>query len=107
MFAFVGSANTFFRDDLGGAIKHAASGGALKGTKEDMIKGYVAECEQRLATANRYHVLLAEVQAITNELEKGRFTLSTIQKFKERSAVKQSVNRLKEAFADKLEKYEA
>lgn len=107
LFAFVGSANSFFRDDLGGAIRHATSGGALKGTKEEMIKDYVTECEQRLSTANRYHALLAEVQAVTNEFEKGRFTLSTIQTFKARSAVKESVIRLKEAFADKLETYEA
>lgn len=107
LFAFVGTTTAFFNDDLGGAIRHAISGGALKGPKKDMIDDYVKLCEKHLDTANRYHVLLAEVQAITTELEKKRFTLDSIQTFKKRDAVQKSVKRLKEAFADKLAKYEA
>ena len=107
LFAFVGTTTAFFKDDLGGAVRHAMSGGALKGPKKDMIDEYLGHCEKHLATANRYHILLAEVQAITTELEKKRFTLASIQKFKNREAVQNSVNRIKKAFADKLAKYEA
>ncbi len=107
LFAFVGTTSAFFKDDLGGAVRHAISGGALNGPKKDMIDEYEKQCEKYLDTANRYHILLAEVQAITTELEKKRFTLASIQKFKNREAVQNSVKRLKGALADKLAKYEA
>jgi hypothetical protein len=107
LFAFVGGSTAFFREDLGGAIRHATSGGELKGSRDDMISTYVAECEKQLAVADRYHVLLAEVQAVTAEFEKKRYTLGTIHKFKDECAVRESVGRLREAFRDKLAKYEA
>jgi len=107
LFAFVGTSTAFFKEDLCGAVRHAVSGGALKAPKKDMIDEYVKECEAHLANANRYHVLLAEVQAMTTELEKERLTLAKIHEFKNRKAVKNSLKRLKEAFADKLAKYEA
>lgn len=107
LFAFVGTTTAFFKDDLGGAVRHAISGGALRGPKQQMIEEYVKQCENHLDTASRYHILLAEVQALTTEFEKKRFTLASVQKFKDRKAVRDSVKRLKEAFADKLAKYEA
>jgi hypothetical protein len=107
LFAFVGTTTAFFKDDLGGAVRHAISGGALKGPKQTMIDEYVQQCEKHLDTANRYHILLGEVQAITTEFERKRFTLASVQKFKDREVVKSSVKRLKDAFADKLAKYEA
>jgi hypothetical protein len=105
LFAFVGTSTAFFREDLCGAVRHAINGGALKGSKQDMIGEYVKVCEEHLATSDRYHILLGEVQAVTAEFEKKRLTLSTIQTFKKRKAVKESVQRLKQAFADKLAKY--
>jgi hypothetical protein len=105
LFAFVGTTTAFFREDLCGAVRHAVSGGALKGSKQDMIAEYIKVCDQHLATADRYHIVLGEVQAVTAELEKERFTLNSVQKFKDRQAVKEIVQRLKEAFADKLAKY--
>src|SRR6266446_4020812 len=102
LFAFVGSSTAFFREDLCSAVKHAVSGRPLKVTKEEMIAGYVEECESHLRNSERYHGLLAEVQEITTELEKERFTFATIHDFKNRKRVKRSVERLKEAFADKL-----
>jgi hypothetical protein len=47
------------------------------------------------------------VQAIKTEFDRKRFTLASVQKFKDREVVKSSVKRLKDAFADKLAKYEA
>jgi hypothetical protein len=107
LFAFVGTTTVFFREDLCGAVRHAVNGGALKGPKREMIDQYVKACDEHLATADRYHVLLAEVQAITAQLEEERFTLSSVQGFKDRKAVTDSVERLKQAFADKLAKYAA
>lgn len=106
LFAFVGTTTAFFKEDLCGVVRHAVNGGALKAPKEAMIDEYVKVCNDHLATANRYHILLAEVQAVTTDLEKERFTLATIQQFKDRKAVKDSVKRLKAAFADKLASYE-
>ncbi len=107
LFAFVGTATSFFKDDLGGAIRHAISGAKLKGKKQDMIDEYVAKCEEYLNQANQYHVLLAEVQNITNELEKQRLSLKDVHVFKENQKVKEAVDRLKKTFADKLELYKA
>jgi hypothetical protein len=107
LFAFVGTTTAFFKEDLCGAMRHAVNGGELKAPKQEMIAEYVKVCEKHLETGNRYHVLLAEIQAVTAEFEKERLPLAKIQEFKERKAVKESVNRLKQAFADKLEKYEA
>jgi len=107
LFAFVGTTTAFFKEDLCGAVRHAISGGALKGPKQDMIDEYAKVCNEHLSTADRYYVLLAEVQAVTTEFEQEHFTLTTVQKFKERKAVKDSVKRLKEAFAAKLERYAA
>jgi hypothetical protein len=107
LFAFAGTTTAFFKEDLCGAVRYAVNGGQLKAPKQEMIDEYIKVAEKNLETSNRYHMLLAEVQAITAEFERERFTLATVQQFKERKAVKDSVNRLKEAFADKLEKYEA
>jgi hypothetical protein len=107
LFAFVGSANAFFKEDLRVAVKHAVTGGTLTGTKENMIGALLDECKTRMANAERYHILLAEVQAITSEFEKERFTLSSIHKFQERAAVEQAVARLRHSYADKLKTYEA
>lgn len=107
LFSFVGTTTAFYKEDLCGAVRHVVNGAQLKAPKQTMIDEYVKVCNEHLATANQYHVLLGEVQAVTTELESERFTLTTIQKFKDRKAVKDSVKRLKEAFADKLEEYEA
>jgi hypothetical protein len=107
LFAFVGTTTAFFKEDLCGVVRFAVNGGQLKAPKNELIDEYVKVSEGHLETANRYHILLAEVQAITAEFEKERFTLRSVQQFKNRKAVKDSVNRLKGAFADKLEKYEA
>ncbi len=107
LFAFVGTTTAFFKEDLCGAVRYAINDGQLKAPKQEMIDEYVRVSEEHLATANRYHILLAEVQAVTAEFEKERLTLSTVQQFKDRKAVKDSVSRLKEAFAEKLAKYEA
>jgi hypothetical protein len=107
LFAFVGTTTAFFKEDLCGAVRHAVNGGELKAPKQKMIDEYVKVCEDHLETGNRYHILLAEIQAVTAEFEKERLPLAKVQEFKERKAVKDSVNRIKKAFADKLEKYEA
>lgn len=106
LFAFVGSANTFFTEDLSGAIRHAIAGGALKIPKGEMVDTYLLECQRLVETANQYHIILAEVQTITSLLEKKRFTLAGVHKLKKRCAVRQSVARLKQAFANKLENSE-
>ena len=104
LFAFVGTTTAFFKEDLCGVVRHAVNGGALKAPKQTLIEQYVKICNEHLATADRYHILLAEVQAVTTELEKKRFTLTTIQKFKHRKAVKDSVKRLKRSVRRKAEK---
>jgi hypothetical protein len=107
LFAFVGTTTAFFKEDLCGAVRYAVNGGQLKGPKDQMIDEYVKVATKHLETSKKYHMLLAEVQAVTAEFEGERFTLATVQQFKERKTVKDAVNRLKEAFAHKLEKYEA
>lgn len=106
LFAFVGAATSFFRDELGGELRDAISGGSLKGKKEDMIRDYVSECEKQMKEANRYHVLLAEVQNVITEFEKRRLTLKDIHKFKNLPEVRAIVERLSSTFEDKLKKYE-
>ena len=107
LFPFVGQATSFFKDDLGGAVRYAITGGTLTGTKDDMIATYEAECTQRLDRANKYHLLLTEVQNVTTEFEKHKFSLSKVHKFKDRTEIKEIVQRLKSEFADILKDYES
>lgn len=106
LFAFVGTSTSFFKDDLGGAVRHAILGTPLKGKKEDMIRDYVSECENKLNQANRYYVLLAEVQNVITEFEKRRLTLKDIHKFKNRPEMRNIIERLNNSFEDKLKKHE-
>lgn len=40
LFSFVGTETSFFKDDLGGAIRLAISGGTEKASKDEMIRNY-------------------------------------------------------------------
>lgn len=105
LFAFVGQSKSFFKDDLGGAVRHAITGGSLKISKDDMVTKYMKECENIQEQEGKYHILLAAVQKVTTEFEKQKYSLRSVHKFKDRPEVKEIVRQLKLEFSDKLKKY--
>lgn len=104
LFAQVAGATSTFRDDIGSAIRLTISENAEPSvSKDEMVRAFFGECENRNTELRRYHAFLSAIQDITTEFEKHRFTLKTVHRFKYKRRTKAIVDRLKRQFADKLE----
>lgn len=108
--AFVRSSYAFFQDDLGSMIRVTVEGGKelkVNATPEQMVRKFTIEVEKLDTDAHRYYILLGELQKISSLIQTERFSFKTLKELKDRDEVQNSVNVLKEHFADTLEPAEA
>jgi hypothetical protein len=101
--AFVRSSYAFFQDDLGSAIRVALEGGKEKeisASREKIVDRYLAEIQKLNEEANRYYVLLGELQAVSALLQRERFGFRTFKRLPQRSEIQRSVATLRKLFGD-------
>lgn len=108
--AFIRSSYAFFQDDLCTMVRVTLEGGKeleVKATRDEMVKSYLEEIELMDQRSLRYYVLLQQLQDLSSMIQTERFSFKKLQELQTREQVKNSVNILKENFADTLEKDEA
>lgn len=101
--AFVKSSYAFFQHDLCHGVRITVEGGKglkVTATNDEIFENFLEEANEWNARSYRYYSLIGELQKISSIIQTERLDFKQLKKLRERSEVSQSLQRLKELFAD-------
>lgn len=95
-------ADEFMREEVCGVIRHILSGKQVGKPIDQIIETMFQECVKLWDRGAKYHILVAEIQRLSEEYERKKFTMKGIHNFKHTQFSKEYVSNLKKVFADVL-----
>ena len=105
--SFVKSSYSFFRDDMCNGIRVTLEGGKeleVTATRKEIYDEMLKEVIKVDKKAQKFYVLLAELQNISTVIQTKRFSFNSLKGLKEHPIVKNAVSNLKNTFKDDLNK---
>lgn len=107
MIVFLQDANNFFINDLCAGIRISIDGGKeleITASRQQMIESLQSHLMELNEKANKFWIMLGNLQHLSFELEKQRFTFRKLKRFQKNKIVKKSVETVTITFDEHLKK---
>lgn len=105
---FLHSADNFFHGDLTNFVRVYIEGGTDHNFKIDkrseIVDEYISKLKELEKDSHRFWIMLGNLQLISFEFERQRFTFKKLENFKNNGEIKVIINRIKSLFKDELDK---
>lgn len=104
--AFFTNANAILVKQIPDAIRIKLTTDRIEHPHSDVVDEGFQEAKKQEEESHKYVQLVAELQALSAALESERFRFKELEKFRNKSAVTESVARLRALFSEELTKHE-